>query len=303
MLKNLTLVVFLVVSGIAIAQPGKAPIKEVNGKMYYVHRVEPGNTLWGLQQMYGVKVEDIVAENPELSSGLRADSDVLIPIQGDVVAEQKPNSKYKVRKGETLYGLSRKFNTTVDELITLNPSLEHEGLKKGEWIIVPGEVGTDPVIETDPIEVDPLPNPFVVDTVETETHHEEVSIKFSDTTIRHTVLAHETMYSISKRFMVKIEKIMELNNLRSTSLSEGQVLIIPVKQERIEKVKIKPVGPDYDPNSSDPIAFEKKDRYNIAVLIPLHLDYGPGYSEYVSKLATHIIWGLQWLLIALRPWA
>lgn len=302
MLKNLTLITFLLLTGIVLAQPGTAPIKEVNGKKYYVHKVQPGNTLWGLQQMYGVKVEEIVAENPELREGLKADSEVLIPVKGGAVAvEEETTSKYKVKRGETLYGLSRKFNTTVDKLIELNPPLASEGLKKGEWIIVPGKIDgeTEEVVNADP-EVEPLPNPFVVDTVVTDTHHEEVKIKFSDTTIRHTVLPHETMYSISKRFMVKIDKIMELNNLNSTALSEGQVLIIPVKQERIEKVKIKEVQPDYDPNSNDPISFEVKDRYRIAVMIPLHLDYGPGYSEYVSKLATQYYMGTSMAIDSLK---
>lgn len=298
-MRNILSFLFLLSTIVAFGQPGTAPEKTIDGKKYYVHKVQQGNTLWGLQQMYGVKLEKIMEANPSLSDGLKTGSEVLIPMEESVQEPiQKTTSKYKVKKSETLYGISRKFETTVDELIALNPELQNEGLKKGQWILVPGEYQETEV--EDVTEVDPLPNPFVVDTVETETHTEQVAVSFSDTTIRHKVLPHETMYSISKRFMVKIDTIMKLNNLKNTSLSEGQILIIPVKQERIDRVKIKPIKPDYNPDGTDPLEFPIKDRYGVAVLIPLHLEYGPGYSEYVSKLATQYYMGSKLALDSLK---
>ena len=293
-------IIFLFVllsSSLSFAQPGVAPQKEVGGVMSYIHTVELGNTLWGLQQMYGVRVEDIMSNNSNLNEGLSVGQKIIIPVP-NYVKPLPETSKYKVKKGETLYGLSRKFNTTVDELIKINPELS-KGLKKGQLIQVPGKIEPEIAEEIEPEIIDePVPNPFVADTIlETQ---ETVTVSFSDSIVRHNVMSHETMYSISKRFMVSIEKIMEINKLSTTRLSEGQVLIIPVKSERITKVPVKPVPDVYDPDDNEPLIFEIKERYKIAVILPLHLDYGPGYSKYVSSVATQFYMGALMALDSLK---
>mgnify|MGYP002633653608 FL=1 len=293
-------IIFLFVllsSSLSFAQPGVAPQKEVGGVMSYIHTVEPGNTLWGLQQMYGVKVEDIMSNNSNLNEGLSVGQKIIIPVP-NYVKPLPETSKYKVKKGETLYGLSRKFNTTVDELIKINPELS-KGLKKGQLIQVPGKIESEIAEEIEPEIIDePVPNPFVADTIlETQ---ETVTVSFSDSIVRHNVMSHETMYSISKRFMVSIEKIMEINKLSTTRLSEGQVLVIPVKSERITKVPVKPVPDVYEPDDNEPLIFEIKERCKIAVILPLHLDYGPGYSKYVSSVATQFYMGALMALDSLK---
>lgn len=293
-MRIILLILIVLQTNLMFAQPGVAPEREIEGKRYYAHKVEAGNTLWGLQQMYGVQAEEIMKANPELSAGLKTGQTVLIPMKAAPVKEAV-TSAYKVKRGETLYGLSRKFNTTVDELIRLNPILATEALQKGQAILVPGNfVDTDEDPETTEVtpEVINVPNPFVVDTVKAVngTSH-AVHVKFSDSIVEHKVLAHETMYSISKRFMVSIETIMKVNNLSSTQLSEGQILKIPLKQERIEKLIVKPVP---DPNASDSNAvpvYEKKDRYKIAIIAPFFLDHGKGYSNFISEAATQFYMG------------
>lgn len=279
------------------AQPGVSPEREIEGKRFYVHKVEAGNTLWGLQQMYGVKADKIMEANPVLSEGLKTGQTILIPIEEETASVPKPEletSDYKVRRGETLYGLSRKFNTTVDELVRLNPVLQESTLAKGQVIKVPGKVEEETVEVPDPkTDVKDVPNPFVMDTVKVDEETAEVvKVEFNDSIVEHKVLAHETMYSISKRFMVPIETILKVNKLSSTSLSEGQVLKIPLKQERINKMTVKDVPSKYDPNGSDSIIFEAKERYKIAVFLPFFLDHGPGYSKYVSSVATQFYMGM-----------
>jgi LysM repeat protein len=292
------LILFVLLSSSQLfAQPGVAPQKEVAGVMSYIHTVESGNTLWGLQQMYGVSVEEIMSNNPDLNEGLSLGQKIIIPVP-NYVKPLPETSKYKVRKGETLYGLSRKFNTTVDELIKINPELS-EGLKKGQLIQVPGKIEPEIAVEIVPEIIDePVPNPFVADTI-AETQ-EAITVSFSDSIVRHSVMSHETMYSISKRFMVSIEKIMKVNDLSSTRLSDGQILIIPVKSERITRVPVKPVPDVYDPDNGEPLIFESKERYKIAVILPLHLDYGPGYSKFVSSAATQYYMGASMALDSLK---
>ena len=297
MYRLLTLFI-ICISFSASAQPGISNIVEIDGKKYYEHKVEEGNTLWGMQRMYGVPHQEIVDANPGFE-GLKKGAIVLVPVKGAAAVPEIKTFEYKVKNKETLYGLSRKFNTTVDQLIALNPELS-EGLKKGQIIKVPGEKGEDPPVVVEQPEVVETPNPFVIDTVETNGVTEEVVISFSDSTVRHIVMAHETMYSISKRFMVSITDLMDLNDLQTTSVKEGQVLLIPVKNERIDKVEIRSVGGDYDPDSEEPLVFDVKEEYNVAVLLPLHLEYGEGFSEAVSNLSTQFYMGVTMALDSLE---
>jgi len=281
---------------IGFAQPGVAKEVVKNGKSYYEHKVEAGNTLWGLQRMYGVNVETIVAENPSLTEGIKTGQIVFIPKVVNTKVEEEVYSDYKVKSSETLYGLSKKFNTTVDRLIELNPELATEGLKKGQSIKIPGiykeEVETTEVVKEEKKEIkEEVPNPFIVESTEENGVKESVKITFSDSTIRHSVLAHETMYSISKRFMVSIDEIMKVNGLTSSSVKEGQILIIPVKSEKIEKVGVGKVPEKGKTNVAGSIDFSAKDEYTIALFLPFFLDYGSGYSEYVADLSTQFYMG------------
>src|SRR3989338_6622493 len=125
----------LILASFSFAQPGVVPTIEKQGKKYYQHTVEDGNTLWGMQRLYGVPYQEIVAAN-EPFDGLKTGQIILVPVKGEVVEQQEVTSNYKVKSSETLYGLSKKFNTTVDHLIELNPELK-EGLQKGQVIRVP----------------------------------------------------------------------------------------------------------------------------------------------------------------------
>ena len=298
-MRNILILFLLLQSTMLLAQPGQVPTAMIEGEKYHVHQVEAGNTLWGLQQMYNVKVEYILKANPELEEGLKVGQKINIPF---VIEEQTliEPVEYKVKKGETLYGLSRKFDTTVDHLIALNPELS-EGLKKGQKILVPRTAITEIEVPIEIVDetIESI-NPFVFDTIKPNKISEDVKITFSDSTIRHSVLAHETMYSISKRFMVSIETLMKENKLSSTKLKEGQVLIIPVKNERIESIPIKTVDENYNPESNDSIIFETKDRYKIAILVPFFLDYGPGYSKNISSMATQFYMGASMAIDSLK---
>lgn len=298
-MKKLAILLFACLPFLASAQPGTTPVVEKNGKKYYEHIVEEGNTLWGLQRTFGVSVEEIVEENPDLKNGLKKGQKVWIPVTAESI-KKIPTSEYKVRKDETLYGLSRRFNTTVDDLIALNPELKNSGLSKGQVIRIPlQDEDKEPVaIVNTPVKPDveakPIsPNPFVVDTVvKADGSHEQRSFKFSDSTIRHIVMSHETLYSVSKRFMVSVEEIMKVNGLKSTSIKEGQILIIPVKQERVERLEIKKVPADRDP-ATGPLVFEPKKKYKVAILLPFYLGGGKNYSPRVSQLATQFYMGAK----------
>ena len=112
--------------------------------------------MYGLQRTYGVAIEDIVKANSgELDGGLKVGQEIKIPVAEELTeVEVVETSDYKVKGGETLYGISRKFNTTVDELIKLNPGVEN-GISKGQIIKVPGKAIDEPeeVVEVDEVTI------------------------------------------------------------------------------------------------------------------------------------------------------
>ena len=46
---------------------------------------------------------------------------------------------HKVKRGETLFGIAKEYNVTIQQIIDANPEMKKEGyeLQKGAWIAVP----------------------------------------------------------------------------------------------------------------------------------------------------------------------
>lgn len=52
----------------------------IKGKLFYVHKVMKGQTLYSISKTYEVSSDEITASNPSLSNGLKADMIIYIPI-------------------------------------------------------------------------------------------------------------------------------------------------------------------------------------------------------------------------------
>lgn len=112
--------------------------KVVDGKNYIVHKVASGETLYGISKKYNVAVKDLQAAN-DLAGGLKAGQEILIPTSSKSEVSVSPSNAYKyhtVSSGETLSAIAKKYNTTVDELKSLN-SLTSTSIKVGQSLKVP----------------------------------------------------------------------------------------------------------------------------------------------------------------------
>ncbi len=108
---------------------------------------------------------------------------------------------YKVKAKETIYGISKKFNITKEDMIKYNPSLV-DGLKKDYILLFPASAF--PTIPT---------------------KDEDNNIEVENFT--HVVAKGETLYGLSKTYNVSQEAIIELNPSAERGLKSGQTLIIP----------------------------------------------------------------------------
>lgn len=122
------------------------------------HSVALGETLFRISKRYGVSVQQLEAANPGLTpANLKAGVSLVIPHKSarandasrvtladvaqnvDSVIITITYKKYKTKKGETLWSISKAHDITVDELVAANPKMREKDykLKKGRTILIP----------------------------------------------------------------------------------------------------------------------------------------------------------------------
>ena len=270
------LLIALLLSVLTFAQPGKVDVETINGKKYYAHFVQKGQTLYAIHQMYNVPVGDIVRANNGLNDGLQIGQKVLVPIPLD---DKSYYGEHIIKKGETLYGISKQYKCTVDDLKALNPELNETAISIGQKLKVPLETNTKPNYDETMSE-----EKIITDPVSNQTGS---SLTARDSIIEHTVLPHETLYSISKRYMVSMQSIKELNNLKSSSVKEGDVLKIKVKKVNYEIIE-NPLEENIEViDTSLALPPIKKDKYKVALFLPLMLSANQSYMNKPLRPGQH----------------
>ena len=186
------------------------------------HKVEQGETVTKIAQKYQVTPANIFKLNPDAQNGLKPEMMLLIPKGNGVIiraTELKATDKktHIVSAKETVYGLTKLYNVSEEELEKANPSLASNGLKIGEELIIP----TKQAIITPTKKVGAAEN---------------------KTGRTHVVEAKETLYCISKQYNVSIEELEKVNPEIKDGLQIGFTLKIP--KEITEKANPEEVKPN-----------------------------------------------------------
>ena len=164
----------------------------------------------------------------------------------DAVAEyigiQVNDMYYTVQKGDSLYSIAKKFNTTVDALKDAN-NLTNNNLAIGQILIIPSKEvennGNYIVVAGDTLYK--IANKFntTVDAIKALNNLSNNTLSIgqslkiptqenaNDNYQTYTVVKGDNLYSIAKKFNTTQDAIMKLNNLSSNLLSIGQILKIP----------------------------------------------------------------------------
>lgn len=149
---------------------------------YYT--VKSGDSLWSIARKFGITVDELKNANNLSSNLLSVGQNLIIPGKDlDATGEE-----YVVKKGDSLYSIAKKHNTSVDNLKSIN-NIITDSLAIGQIIKLPS-----------------------------------TSNVASDT---HIVKKGDSLYSIAKTYNTSVDKLKEINNLTSNALAIGQVLKLP----------------------------------------------------------------------------
>lgn len=231
----------LISVGQRLVIPGVPPSDQTN--VTYV--VQKGDSLWSIANANNTTVDELVNLNDLVGNTIYVGQVLQIPNSGSDINVPDTQSVYVVQKGDTLYSIAQRYNTTPSAIISLN-NLSTDVLSVGQTLTIPADVestGEDVVTNTYVVQRGDSLYSIARDYgVSVERLREENGLTTdvltigqvltipsvgNNTTNLYVVQRGDSLWSIANRFGVSINAIRMINNLTSDVLSIGQTLIIP----------------------------------------------------------------------------
>lgn len=281
-MKRLLAIAVLVLWGIcAFAVQKSAAIVYINGSKYYIHTVQPGETLYALAREYKVGEQVIAQNNPSAADGLKTGEKIRIPFIAettDVLPERKLRKTFNmhyVAKGETLYGISRQYAIAIQTLMEDNPNLDPAHLSLGERILVrKKQIGKEPEEEAK---------------AQWEEYRNSLNSVADAGFSYHIVRPGETFYSLSHRFGITEQELSALNGgLKAADLKAGAMLKVPGSAEPATAAEASDSLTATDTLTvADTVrevtfrALRKSEPLRVALLLPIAVD-GDANSNYLE---------------------
>lgn len=173
------------------------------GKDGVTHRIERGETLSSIARMYGMTAKELQMLNPGAGDYIKAgDTLVISNASASGTGGNSDVSYHKIQAGETLYGIGKKYNVSVEALLKSNPGVSERNFRAGETIRIPAS-GTGIVMTT-------------------ETVREDVLKGFRE----HKVKKEETWNSIARKYGIPADVLREANS--GVELKKNIYIGIPV---------------------------------------------------------------------------
>lgn len=119
------------------------------------------------------------------------------------------DTTYTVKKGDTLYSISKKYQITVPELRAANNLSESDVLKVGVKLVIPSA---------------DIENAAAL----SATKNVQTSSEKTSATTTYTVQKGDTLYGIARKYGIKLNELLALNNLdNSATIKIGQKILVP----------------------------------------------------------------------------
>lgn len=137
---------------------------------------------------------DTEADANRLKNNYERYAEAVVRAVSEYIGLPSTQNTYTVKKGDSLWSIAKKYNTTVEQLKAAN-NLTSNLLNIGQVLKIP---------------------------------QTEVPVEPGDYTV-YTVVSGDNLYNIARRYNLDVNDIVDYNNLSTTNLSIGQRLLIPTK--------------------------------------------------------------------------
>lgn len=184
----------------------------LSAQNYIEHKIKEGETIESIAKKYLVTPFDILVLNPDAKTDFQPNTVLIIPnskIKNDPINEESKEligyKTHKVKRKETLYGISKKYGVSEDEIKKANRFLYSENLKKGDNIKIPRY----------------------------KTFISKVSLK--NTVKKYKVQPKEGKWRVAYKFGITVEELEALNPNMKPILQSGDELNVPNIEDKDEK--------------------------------------------------------------------
>ncbi len=154
------------------------------------YTVKPDDSLWKIARKFGTSVEKLKYANRLSGSIIRPGQRLKIPARLNVVYV-----KHRIRPGENIYVLAKRYGTTIDEIKRAN-NLKGSLIIAGKTLSIPQRLSYS----------------YVPRSVPKKVHHK--------------IIPGDTLSELALRYRVSVPQIKRWNNMSSTTLIAGRNLVI-----------------------------------------------------------------------------
>ncbi|SHH25372.1 LysM peptidoglycan-binding domain-containing protein [Clostridium grantii] len=201
-------------------------ILKVNDSTIEDYQVVSGDSYWKISQKFNTTVDKLLQLNNTTSTTLKIGQVLYVPFNSSSINVSNSTSStsnntvetkittYTVKSGDSLWKISQTFNTTAENLMTIN-NLTSSSIYIGQVLKLTSSTSNTPIKET------------II---------EEPVTKIE--TINYTVTSGDNLWNIAQKYCTTMNAIKSSNSLATDILMPGQIITIPVNS----KETVAPVG-------------------------------------------------------------
>lgn len=185
------------------------PLISVKGQKCHYYDVQPRESIYQVAKKLGITREQLVQYNPSAADGLKPRMRLFFPAadfaneagnRPAVYANAAGVTTHVVQRGETLYGIARKYGMSPDYLASLNPQAA-DGIRVGDTLRIVAD--------------------------DSEAYPAGATASASGM-VSHEIKKGETLYGIANSYGIPLEALLEANpTLDPLKYQSGQTINVP----------------------------------------------------------------------------